>query len=452
MNQGIKIAIPILFGIALVLYGIALQLLFFTGKTSYAHIAFNERVFWGRHPRTYITHYTFTLPDKSLMTGEGYLSVRSGEPRGMIKIRYFSFYPSFNALSGPGLIVYSLFFISAGLLILIPAFRQMGRYREDARYEKDSASSGGFLAAVVFISFAAAIWLFFDSNTELIISDDSKLGNLPSNIANDGRALFKDGYIYYTHWADKQKIYKVSENGGMIRKINDDPSSYLNIKDDFIYYSNFSDNSCIYRIRTDGTRKSRIYKWRAKNIILSGNWLFFINENDYSRLYRTDIEGGSELKLNNDQTGKATMHGEWIYYTNSTDDGCLYKIKNNGDMREKLTDFPVTDIFNEGSYIFFVRKADKKLCSYHTDSRDIVEITDFGVSFFNKIGDMIYYRNPDNGFLYRYSMNSRENDLLQKTDAWFINVVNDNILFIDCWESGKTFLWDTAGRQSRVLE
>ena len=120
LNTGIKTTILILFGIALVMYGVALQLLFFVGKTTYAHIAFNESTFIGRgHPKTYITHYTFTLPDKSMMTGDGYFAVRSGEPRGTIRIRYFSFYPAFNSLSGAGLIVYSLFFISIGLIMLI---------------------------------------------------------------------------------------------------------------------------------------------------------------------------------------------------------------------------------------------------------------------------------------------------------------------------------------------
>ncbi|NJL58520.1 MAG: DUF5050 domain-containing protein [Desulfobacteraceae bacterium] len=269
MNTGIKTTIPLLFGIALVLYGIALQLLFFVGKTTHAYIAFNEHTFWGRQPRSYITHYTFTLPDKSLMTGEGYFAVRSGEPRGMIKIRYFSFLSTFqlSQRSGADRIFPVFYFCRTAH----PHRRVQadgtsepisGKMSVPIIMKKDSVSSNGFIAAVVFISFAAAVYLFFNSNTEPIISDDSELGNLPSNIANDGRALFKDGYIYYTHWADKQKNLQSERERRNDPKINDDPSSYLNMKDEFIYYSNFSDNSCIYRIRTDGTRKSRIYKWR----------------------------------------------------------------------------------------------------------------------------------------------------------------------------------------------
>ncbi|NJL58521.1 MAG: DUF5050 domain-containing protein [Desulfobacteraceae bacterium] len=120
------------------------------------------------------------------------------------------------------------------------------------------------------------------------------------------------------------------------------------------------------------------------------------------------------MKLNNDQTGKATMHGEWIFYTNATDNECLYKIKNNGDMREKITDFPVTDIFTEDNYIFFVKKADKKLYSHQIGSKNITQIMDFTVSFYNKMGNTIYYRNPDDGFLYRYTIGTGENELLQK--------------------------------------
>ncbi len=77
-----------------------------------------------------------------------------------------------------------------------------------------------------------------DQKTEKV-SDDGSLGGL--NVYGD--------WIYYGNESDGRNLYKIKTDGSNRTKLNDHPSTYINIVDGWIYYVS---NATVYKMKLDG--------------------------------------------------------------------------------------------------------------------------------------------------------------------------------------------------------
>jgi hypothetical protein len=146
-----------------------------------------------------------------------------------------------------------------------------------------------------------------------------------------------------------------------------------------LYYDNGSDDGKPYRIRIDGTGREKLGDTPAEYLNVDNGYLYFTAYQNGWMLIRQAIES-AEL------TSYLQPEGETIF----------------------------ADYLNvEYDYIFYSDTARRgQLCCVSLDDRYWYELSSDKASFINIGGTWIYYRNADDGLLYRVSMDGNQLELV----------------------------------------
>lgn len=447
----------IIVGILLILRGVLDLGLYTSGTITTGYIGYSSKNFSSRGSSTYTAHYSFTLPDKSLCTGEGTVGSRSGrEPTGSIKIAYYSIYPNFNYPYGSGLIFYFLIWSIIGVVIIvlnIKGLKKLNKIIERSKriFNSDNPYKNGdiksnfttILVIIIFVVIGCTLYFKFltKSNVSVDISKEEKYGNAIGNTVNDGNVLVQNNKIFYVNWNDDHKLYSMNLDFTGLKKIEDTSVSCLNGKDGWIYYTDFKKQDKIYKIKEDGSKKTSVYKWKSEDVNLYGDFLYFANGNDHSRLYKVDIDGNHESKLNNDECQNVLVYKGYIYYHNKTDFDSLYKIRIDGKDRQKISKMNLGSYIIDKDKIYFSNKSDdNKLYYMDLDGKNTNKLADEKVGFLNSDGENIYYSDFGNdGALAKMKINGSEIKKMHQLNPFTINLTNNSIIFEDFFESGKLF-------------
>jgi len=271
----------------------------------------------------------------------------------------------------------------------------------------------------------------------------SGLGNTSGNLANNGYACLKDGWIYYRNSGDGNKLYKVKTDGTGKTKISDDSPIFINVVSDWIYYSNDNDDGKIYKIRTDGTERTKLNNESSGNILVKDGWIYYsevigpreyaatlyncwdiyrmkcdgtsistISKNKYApafvnvvddwiyfasfydgKIYTMKTDGTNETTLNNCRVAQSIIVDNEIYYSNVYENGTVYKMNLNGTGNTKLDyNFKVNTFNISDGWIYFSNMEDNdKLYKIKTVGTGKTKLSDIPAYEINIVGDWIYY-------------------------------------------------------------
>lgn len=155
-------------------------------------------------------------------------------------------------------------------------------------------------AALVFVIISGAAF-FKSKNTSSIKQPQYFLGNTSGNIINNGLMAYQEGYIYFSNTSDKNKLYRMKEDGSDKKKLSDDSCSFINVIEEWVYYRNASDGGKIYKIKTDGTMKQNndgvtvVRSIYDLNNALLGNISYEIKEDKLTKAFEKAKEIVKEL-------------------------------------------------------------------------------------------------------------------------------------------------------------
>lgn len=473
MRKGFRI-LMILIGLVVLLRGAAELGLYHYGTVITAKIGYANRAFFSRSSRiNYNAHYTFTLPDKSLCSGSGTVSSRSGrEPSGLIKIVYLPVYPDFNSPYGSGQIFYAILWGAAGLFII---FYNINRFKKLLRMEKRAqlifhshgdegsvSSPGIFRLAAIPIVIALAAGGYYLYNTYASeegawgpsVSENASMGNTPGNTANDGMYLLQNDKIFFVNWDNNHRLYSVNRDGSSLKPLTKEAVSNLNGNDGWIYYTDFNDGDKIYRIREDGSKRTKIYGWKSLYVNLAGDWLYLSNGNDHNKLYKVKTDGSKETRLNNDESTDVAFYEGWVYYNNKTDNSHLYRIRSDGAERTKLMPQKAENFIIDGGLIYFSNEKDGgKMYTVKTDGTELKLLSQEKAAGFNMDDSFIYYSSSDSKRgLYRMKKDGTSSEKLCDINPFLISLAGDNIYFIDFWSENKIYEIKKDGTGLRKLK
>ena len=113
------------------------------------------------------------------------------------------------------------------------------------------------------------------------------------------------------------QIYKISIDGKVVKKLNDDTALNLNVTQDYLYYNNVDDDLKIYRINKNGIGRMKIYNESAGYINVVEDWIFYINFDDNFKVYKIKTDGTNKTKISDLSAGFLNVANNGrIYFLN----------------------------------------------------------------------------------------------------------------------------------------
>lgn len=164
----------------------------------------------------------------------------------------------------------------------------------------------------------------------------------------------------------------------------------------------------LYAFNQKSGQKVHLSSKSGNNLNVVGNFIFFTRSSgwggfDSSDLYRFDLKNGKLLKIKKIITNNLIAYNNWIYYTDCTSEpiNCLYKAKYDGTEIIKLTDFSVSE-FNIIDNIIYTSTNDIKLL---TLEGDIIRNIDFENELKSLAKRNIIFNNNEMYFIAGYQKN-----------------------------------------------
>ncbi|MCL2088886.1 MAG: DUF5050 domain-containing protein [Oscillospiraceae bacterium] len=232
------------------------------------------------------------------------------------------------------------------------------------------------------------------------VRDENRNGSTPGNLVNGGLFVQKDGWIYYSNPADGSSLYRMKTDGSNDTKMNDDPTSFINVLDGWVYYvagvARFRE---LHKVRIDGSgfatviqnslidylnvvddtiyylTENQFYTFKINgkapnmifeevgaslsNMFISGNFVYFhdgLEVGFYRKRTNSGVLPKSRIR-NVELLRSADMAGEWLYFSNNGDMDKFYKIRVDGLQKTQIADFPVKCINIRDGWIYFANMA-----------------------------------------------------------------------------------------------
>ena len=262
-------------------------------------------------------------------------------------------------------------------------------------------------------------------------SSDYIRGNSIGNIINVGIAAEIDDYVVYRRTENGGGIFKLNLSSSEQRRLTGDDAWNINASDGWVYYSNRDQNWNVFKVRLDGTEKTRINIDDSGNLQLVDDWLYYRNDDDDNTIYKIRIDGSERTKVNNEASYFLNVIGDWIFYQNRNDGGKIYRIRTDGSSRTIINEDDSWNINVTDEWIYYTN-ADHNNAVYRIrfDGSDRMMITADSSDNLNVIGDWLYYRNDDdNSHLYRIRPDGTERTQLNSDQSYFFSVIDEWIFY-----------------------
>ncbi|MDR2600112.1 MAG: DUF5050 domain-containing protein [Oscillospiraceae bacterium] len=260
-------------------------------------------------------------------------------------------------------------------------------------------------------------------------------GNTSGNIANIGYIAQTYEWIYIVEARGLFPLYKMRHDESERQRVHptEQGFTFINIIGDWIYYSNMSVNSGrnIYRLSVDGTIQEKINDEISTSLTVVDGYIYYRNMDDY--LYRMQLNGTNIEKVIDEQTNTFCVAGDWIYYGIKGDYG-FYKINVNGTERTRLSSDDIEIIVIYEEWVFFTvfdnDRRENLLHKMRMDGSERYQMCDDNIGFFNISDDWIYYSNwSDNEYLYRMNIDGTEKELIYTDRVAMIYILGDWVYY-----------------------
>lgn len=110
-------------------------------------------------------------------------------------------------------------------------------------------------------------------------------------------AVIDSPWIYFSNELDGKKLYKMSLDGKIKAKLNDNKSLYEVTDQQWIYYSNYYYGGYLYKIRKDGLGNTRLNTEWTEDIEVDGDFILYKNVNE-NRTYKIKKDGSQRQLVN----------------------------------------------------------------------------------------------------------------------------------------------------------
>lgn len=263
------------------------------------------------------------------------------------------------------------------------------------------------------------------SKSELIIKSDL-YGNAPGNIAQGGKFIYYNGFIYTTEFDFYLSRMKPDGSG---KKIIDEVyrPQYLNIKDGLLYY--YSQGS-LYRSTLTGSSIKKINDFNSiTKFIIYDNYIYYINHKDSNRIYRMNLDGTGRKKLSNDKDMKnLSITNRYIFYASSQ---VLYRMNLDGSGRLKISAQGAENIVTDYRYVYYIDQATRDIMKVKFDGTGITRLSHDNAINLNISGNTLYYSNgKDYNKLYAITTEGKTKTKILDVPVYYPNIVNGYLYYI----------------------
>lgn len=175
------------------------------------------------------------------------------------------------------------------------------------------------------------------------------------NYSASGRIQVFDKYIYFTD--RNHRIVKASINGDNIYKLNNKPSSSIQVTEMYVYYINMDDNYNLYRMNHNGGNKIKIIDNFITTYIVTNKDNIYYEKNNC--IYYID-NSTFKTSMILENVSDFIVYNDWIYYSNSEDNGYLYKARINGEAVQQIVSLTSEQFVLFNNQIYFHGFTDNK--------------------------------------------------------------------------------------------
>lgn len=239
------------------------------------------------------------------------------------------------------------------------------------------------------------------------IAQDAQIFRSESNLNNCGQML------------ETEQAYYIVNDALLLEKMNKDyeldPAfqvrserwgiDNVQVVGDWLFYT----SNGIHRINLDGTRDEKLYKGRVMDLYVTPEWIYFVDYKNGSQLFRMTINGEELTCLN---------------------DGCFRDLLLDGDR------FYATKVMNiEGDVA--------NLVSIDLEGRESLLVENLYAHHLIKEDRTLYYRNSEDGYLWRINLDSLESEIVVLTQMTYF-ALDENYIYYSVRDEG-TDAYDDIG-------
>lgn len=130
-------------------------------------------------------------------------------------------------------------------------------------------------------------------------------------------------------------------------------SESLAISGDTLFFNNVEEGGLIYKVKTDGSELTEVLDDIAEDIVVSGEWVYYSNDKSLRSIYKVKTDGSDKQLLTNSYASWFDVSGNWIYYkTGDT----IYKIKDDGSSKAEVIedDNTINEPHLFGQWIYYI--------------------------------------------------------------------------------------------------
>lgn len=321
------------------------------------------------------------------------------------------------------------------------------------------------LIALVVLTAAAVIGIYFYNNGRTYYNEESEIGNTAGNIYNGGLFCEQDGKIYFSNPSADGALYVMSSDCTNFKKIRDDKAVYINADETYVYYVRANNtreddkggflvfyNTGVFRIKHNGSDLKAFTGNPGAYLTLKGNNIYFqrydVEIGLY--LYKYQIDGDLERCLIKDAVIPAAVIDNTLYYAGYSKDHNL-----NGMDLSSFTTHPIIEgsflnpIFL-GDYIYYINVDDNyKIYRMNKDGSEQTKLVDYRTFTYNitNSGKYLYYQIDDsaNNGIHRLNLETMEDENLKTGNFKEINVTG-NYVFFNEYDDSNTYMIESDGR------
>jgi hypothetical protein len=212
--------------------------------------------------------------------------------------------------------------------------------------------------ALFLFSFLSVI--VFMSVSSLALPDvPKKSSNTSGNMANNGRVLKYDGWVYYSF--DESGLYRMKEDGSQKKKICDGMYDNLTAYDGYIYgycrytKTNNPEETGLFRLKPDGTERVKISDKSMLFVTIYDGWIYYTSFDDNFKPYKMKLDATDDQKLSDYSASYINVDNQWVYFQNDANGGRIYKVKHDGSQITEVSDHGnmYTYLNIDGEWIYF---------------------------------------------------------------------------------------------------
>lgn len=293
-------------------------------------------------------------------------------------------------------------------------------------------------ATLVFVIISGAAF-FKSKNTSSIKQPQYFLGNTSGNIINNGLIAYQKGYIYFSNTSDKNKLYRMKEDGSDRKKLSDDSCSFINVIEEWVYYRNADDGGKIYKIKTDGTIRTCLNDDDSNFITAAGDFIYYCNSSNGNQITRIKNDGSGKKIICKDSAEFLNISNGWVYYSNASENYSLYKVTMDGEKRTLISKDMCYFLNVSGDWVYYSNYSKEfKLCKIKINGRGKTVIDSTASHSINVFGDWIYYTSINNEYgesgLYKIKTDGTCKENICNEFCEGINLSDNWVFFINAFD------------------